>query len=105
MTLNPAKQLGIDGRVGSIEVGKDADLVLYDGHPLSVFSRVLKTFVDGDLYFDREADAERQAMIDDIKQRLAPEEEEDEDEEDEDDEDAEEEPPPPPERIDHEEAR
>ncbi|HEU4365793.1 MAG TPA: amidohydrolase family protein, partial [Candidatus Krumholzibacteria bacterium] len=52
VTLNPARQLGIDHRVGSIEVGKDADLVLYDGHPLSTRSVVQKTFIDGDLYFD-----------------------------------------------------
>ncbi|MEM8994082.1 MAG: amidohydrolase family protein, partial [Acidobacteriota bacterium] len=77
VTLNPAIQLGIDGRVGSIEVGKDADLVLYDGHPLSALSSVVKTFVDGDLYFDRDLDRERQAAIDTIKDRLAPPEEDD----------------------------
>lgn len=71
VTLNPAKQLQIDDRVGSIEVGKDADLVLYDGDPLSVFSVVQKTFIDGDLYFDRQADRERQAKIDEIKERLS----------------------------------
>jgi imidazolonepropionase-like amidohydrolase len=71
VTLNPAKQLRIDDRVGSIEVGKDADLVLYDGNPLSVLSVVQKTFVDGDLYFDREADRERQAKVDEIKERLS----------------------------------
>ena len=71
VTLNPAKQLRIDDKVGSIEVGKDADLVLYDGDPLSVLSVVQKTFVDGDLYFDREADRERQATIDEIKERLS----------------------------------
>ena len=76
VTLNPAKQLRIDDRVGSIEVGKDADLVLYDGHPLEIRSVVQKTFVDGDLYFDREADRARQAKIDAIKAKLSPEEEE-----------------------------
>ncbi|MEM7583625.1 MAG: amidohydrolase family protein [Acidobacteriota bacterium] len=75
ITLNPAIQLGIDDRVGSIEVGKDADLTLYDGHPLSVFSVVKKTFIDGDLYFDLEADRERQAVIDGVKARLQPKEE------------------------------
>ena len=70
VTLNPAKQLGIDDRVGSIEVGKDADLVLYDGDPLSMFSVVQKTFVDGDLYFDREADRVRQAALDAIKEKV-----------------------------------
>ncbi len=71
VTLNPAIQFGIDDRVGSIEPGKDADLVLYDGHPLSMLSVVQKTFVDGDLYFDRAADRERQAAIDALKERLA----------------------------------
>ena len=72
VTLNAAKQLGIEDRVGSIEVGKDADLVLYDGHPLSIFSVVRKTFVDGDLYFDLDADRARQSAIDAIKARLEP---------------------------------
>ncbi len=72
VTLNPAKQLGIADRVGSIEVGKDADLVLYDGDPLSMSAVVVKTFVDGDLYFDRDADRERQAAIDQIKDKLMP---------------------------------
>ena len=76
VTWNPAKQLGVEDRVGSIEVGKDADLVLYDGRPMSVFSVVQKTFVDGDLYFDRTADAERQAAIDAIRQKLEPEDDE-----------------------------
>jgi imidazolonepropionase-like amidohydrolase len=70
VTLNPAKQLGVDHLVGSIEVGKDADLVLYDGHPLSILSVVQKTFVDGDLYFDIEADRERQALVDGLKERM-----------------------------------
>jgi len=80
VTLNPARQLGIDGRVGSIEVGKDADLVLYDGPPLSMFSVVRKTFVDGDLYFDLDADRERQALIDGLRARLEPKKAEDEEE-------------------------
>ncbi|REJ86087.1 MAG: hypothetical protein DWQ30_00260 [Acidobacteria bacterium] len=70
VTLNPARQLRIDDRVGSIEVGKDADLVLYRGHPLDASSVVLKTFVDGRLYFDLEADRERQQAIDAMKDRL-----------------------------------
>ncbi|MCP4658347.1 MAG: amidohydrolase family protein [bacterium] len=72
VTWNPARQLGIDHRVGSIEVGKDADLVLYDGHPLAIAAVVQKTFVDGDLYFDREADRARQAAIDAIREKLKP---------------------------------
>ncbi len=83
VTLNPAEQLGIADRVGSIEVGKDADLVLYDGDPLSVRSVVLKTFVDGDLYFDTELDRERQAAIDGMKARLNPPKDESSEEDDE----------------------
>jgi imidazolonepropionase-like amidohydrolase len=63
VTLNPAIQLGIDDRTGSIEVGKDADLAIWDGHPLSMFSKAVQTYVDGDLYFDIEMDRERQAAI------------------------------------------
>lgn len=59
VTLNPAKQLMIDDRVGSIEVGKDADLAIWEGDPLSAYSRVLTTFVDGQVYFDIERDKER----------------------------------------------
>lgn len=53
VTLHPAQQLGVGDRVGSIEVGKDADLVLLDGDPLSVHSKVLLTLVDGEVEFER----------------------------------------------------
>lgn len=53
VTLNPAKMLHIDHRVGSLSPGKDADLVIWSGHPLSVYSKAEKTFVDGIKYFDR----------------------------------------------------
>ncbi|MGH9906814.1 MAG: amidohydrolase, partial [Pyrinomonadaceae bacterium] len=56
ITWNPAFQLGIHNRVGSIEVGKDADLAIWNGHPLSVYSRVDTTFVDGEVFFDRQQD-------------------------------------------------
>jgi imidazolonepropionase-like amidohydrolase len=56
VTINPAKQLGIDDKTGSIEVGKSADLVLFDKHPLDNYSKVLKTWIDGNLYFDRDKD-------------------------------------------------
>jgi N-acetylglucosamine-6-phosphate deacetylase len=56
VTLNPAKQLRIDGSVGSIEVGKDADLVVWSGSPLSGLSRCEQTWVDGRRYFDRQED-------------------------------------------------
>jgi len=58
VTINPAKMLHIDNRVGSIKVGKDADLVLWSDNPLSIYARAEKTIVDGIVYFDRQKDAE-----------------------------------------------
>ncbi len=67
ITINPARQLGIADRVGSIEEGKDADLVLFDGHPLSVYGVPVRTLVDGVTRFDRARDP------DDMRLRLDPE--------------------------------
>lgn len=53
LTINPARQIGVANRVGSIEVGKDADLALWDGHPLSVTSKPVMTMIEGDVYFER----------------------------------------------------
>jgi len=62
VTLNPAIQLGIDKRVGSIDVGKDADLVVYNHDPLSAYAVVQETLIDGRVYFDRKRDiSEREA--------------------------------------------
>jgi imidazolonepropionase-like amidohydrolase len=62
VTINPAIQLGIDKRVGSIDVGKDADLVIYNHDPLSDYAVVQQTLIDGRIYFDRKRDiAERDA--------------------------------------------
>ncbi len=52
VTLNPAMQLQIDDRVGSIEVGKDADLAIFNGHPLNTFSKCVMTLIDGEVYFE-----------------------------------------------------
>lgn len=57
ITLNPAKQLGIDKRTGSVDVGKDGDLVIWNSHPFSVYSRVEMTLVEGEILFDRAKDA------------------------------------------------
>lgn len=53
ITLNAAWIIGVEDRVGSIDVGKDADLVIWDGHPLSSYGVPDKVFIDGDVYFDR----------------------------------------------------
>jgi imidazolonepropionase-like amidohydrolase len=71
ITINPARQLRIDDQTGSIEVGKDADLVIFDRHPLDNFSVPQKTFIDGKLYFDIDGDHERQQAIQAEKDRLS----------------------------------
>ena len=63
ITLNPAIQLDIQDRVGSIDVGKDADLSIWNGNPLSVYSRVETTFIDGEVFFDREQDLANRAKL------------------------------------------
>jgi imidazolonepropionase-like amidohydrolase len=70
ITLNPAIQLGIDNRVGSIDVGKDADLAIYNHDPLSVFAVVQKTLIDGQVYFDRQIDLAERPELEKEKQAL-----------------------------------
>ena len=70
VTLNPAKQLAIDSRVGSIETGKDADIVIYDKYPLSNFAKVQKVLIDGDLYFDRDKEVSGRPAKEMEKQKL-----------------------------------
>jgi imidazolonepropionase-like amidohydrolase len=75
VTLNPAMQLGIDKRVGTIDVGKDADVAIYNHDPLSAYAVVQKTLIDGRVYFDRQRDIaersefekEKKALIDKFK--------------------------------------
>lgn len=59
LTINGAKQLGLDARVGSLENGKDADFLILDGDPLSVYSKVMETWVEGQKLFDRATDEGR----------------------------------------------
>jgi imidazolonepropionase-like amidohydrolase len=63
VTLNPAKLLHIDDRVGSIEEGKDADLVLWSDYPMSVYAKAEKTLIEGAVYFDLEKDKAQQQAI------------------------------------------
>lgn len=70
VTLNPAKMLQIDHKVGSIEPGKDADLVLWTDNPLSIYATVDKTFVDGILYFDAAQQQRKDQMVKDEKNRI-----------------------------------
>lgn len=68
ITINPAKQLEVDNRIGSIDIGKDADLVLYNKHPLSSYAVTQKVWIDGNLYFDRQKDIEER-MSKDLKKK------------------------------------
>ncbi len=70
ITINPAKQLEVQNRVGSIDLGKDADLVLYNKHPLSSYAVAQKVWVDGNLYFDRERDIEERSAKSEKKKQL-----------------------------------
>ena len=70
VTINPAMQLGIDKRVGSIDVGKDADLVIYNHDPLSAYAVAQKTIIDGRVLFDRDKDIAGRATLEKEKQDL-----------------------------------
>lgn len=70
ITLNPAKQLQIDKRTGSIEVGKDADLVIWNAHPFSVYSHPEMTMIEGEVYFDRAKDITNRAAMEKERQEL-----------------------------------
>jgi imidazolonepropionase-like amidohydrolase len=63
VTLNPAKLLHIDDKVGSIKVGKDADIVLWNDHPLSIYAKAEKTLIEGVVYFDLQKDEQQQVAI------------------------------------------
>lgn len=70
VTLNPAKLLHIDNKVGSIKVGKDADMVLWSDNPLSIYAKVEKTIIDGRVYFDSEEDVKMRAEMQKDRNRI-----------------------------------
>jgi imidazolonepropionase-like amidohydrolase len=70
VTLNPAKALHIENKVGSIKAGKDADIVLWSDNPLSIYAVAEKTIVDGIVYFDRTKDAATRKTITAERARL-----------------------------------
>lgn len=69
ITLNAAWQLGIDKMTGSIDVGKDADLAIFNGHPFAPASRVEMTLIDGRVFFDRNKAPTLEALIEALKRR------------------------------------
>ena len=70
VTLNPAKILHLDDRIGSIRVGKEADLVLWTDNPLSIYARADKTIIDGIVFYDEDKDAEIKEWIDRERNRI-----------------------------------
>ncbi|MEO1652621.1 MAG: amidohydrolase family protein, partial [Bacteroidota bacterium] len=70
VTLNPAKLLQLDARMGSIKVGKDADLVLWSDNPLSIYARAEKTIIDGIVYYDLKEDAAKRKKVAEERIRL-----------------------------------
>ncbi|MFT7349969.1 MAG: imidazolonepropionase-like amidohydrolase, partial [Candidatus Paceibacteria bacterium] len=70
VTINPAKLLHIDDRVGSIKEGKDADVVLWNNSPLSIYAKAEKTIIDGAVYFDLEKDKQLRQSIDQERNTL-----------------------------------
>src|SRR5262249_12649951 len=63
VTINPAKQLRIDNRVGSLDVGKDADVVIWNHHPLSSYAIAERVYIDGQKYYDRTDDQKRMTEL------------------------------------------
>lgn len=70
VTLNPAKMLHVEEKVGSLKVGKDGDVVLWSDNPLSIYAKSLYTIVDGTIYFDRVKDEQLQKDVDAERTRL-----------------------------------
>jgi imidazolonepropionase-like amidohydrolase len=70
VTINPAKILHLDKRTGSIKVGKDADLVLWNNHPLSIYARPDYTIVEGAIYYSTENDEKRRMEVEKERARL-----------------------------------
>ena len=72
ITLNAAKQLGVEKLTGSIDVGKDADIAIFNGHPFAPASRVEMTLIDGRVFFDRNKAPTLEALIEALKRRSRP---------------------------------
>ena len=70
VTINPARMLHLDNRLGSIRVGKDADVVLWTDEPLSIYAKAERTFIDGALYYDRTTNQQRADALQKDRYRL-----------------------------------
>lgn len=70
ITINPARQLGVDHRIGSLDVGKDGDVAVFSKHPLSIYTVPMYTVVDGVVRFDRQNDPDDMRLIVDPTQNI-----------------------------------
>jgi imidazolonepropionase-like amidohydrolase len=70
ITINPAKQLGVDDRIGSLEVGKDGDVAIFNNHPLTIYAITMMTIVDGIVRFDRENDPDDMRLYPDPEEKI-----------------------------------
>ena len=70
VTINPAQLLHLDDRTGSIKVGKDADVVLWSDHPLSIYAKAEKTIIEGCVFFDLEEDQKKRTAIKEERGKL-----------------------------------
>ena len=70
ITINPARQLGIEDRVGSLETGKEGDVAIFKNHPLSIYAIPMYTLVDGVVRFDRENDADDMRIYVDPEEKI-----------------------------------
>jgi adenine deaminase len=70
VTINPAKLLHVDNRTGSIKAGKDADVVLWNNNPLSIYAKAEMTFVEGIKFFDLQEDAKKRDDIRKERERI-----------------------------------
>jgi hypothetical protein len=70
MTLNPAKLLHLDNTMGSIKIGKSADVTLWTAHPLSIYAKADKTIIEGGVYFDLDRDQQLRKELEEERARL-----------------------------------
>ena len=70
VTINPAIHLGIEEYVGSIKAGKDADFVIWDNNPLSIYAKAEQTWIDGKKYFDLETDKQLRESVNEERNKL-----------------------------------
>jgi len=70
VTLNPAKMLHVENQVGSLKIGKDADVVVWSDNPLSIYAKAVYSIVDGAIYFDLEKETQKHQWMESERNRI-----------------------------------